>query len=83
MPSDDQYSSEKVARRRDEVIRRMANTPPHRRITLAHRQRKKANWRGSTGSEITRRRYGFLVVRQDGRSCIKALIDHPVWQPHP
>jgi hypothetical protein len=27
-PSDEQYSEEETARRRDDVIRRMANTPP-------------------------------------------------------
>jgi hypothetical protein len=27
-PSDDSYSEQETARRRDEVIRRMANTPP-------------------------------------------------------
>ena len=31
--SDEEYSAEEAARRRDEVIRRMANTPPQPRVT--------------------------------------------------
>lgn len=37
----DEYSPEEIARRRDEVIRRMANTPPQPRAkTPAHPPRK-------------------------------------------
>lgn len=40
MPSD--YSDEEAARRRDEVVRRMVNTPPQPRKAKAHpRQGKK------------------------------------------
>ena len=31
--SSDEYSAEETARRRDEVIRRMANTPPQPHVT--------------------------------------------------
>jgi hypothetical protein len=34
----DSFSEEEVARRRDEVIRRMANTPPQPRISPPSRQ---------------------------------------------
>ena len=32
-PSDDPYNDRETARRRDEVIRRMANTPPQPKVT--------------------------------------------------
>jgi hypothetical protein len=38
---DDKYSKEEIARRRDEVIRRMANTPPRPKVNSPHRQGKK------------------------------------------
>jgi hypothetical protein len=43
-PSDAQYSEQETAHRRDEVIRRMANTPPQPRVTTPVRRgkRKKA-----------------------------------------
>jgi hypothetical protein len=33
-PAEEVYSAEETARRRDEVIRRMANTPPQPRVSL-------------------------------------------------
>jgi hypothetical protein len=38
---DDQYSPEEAARRRDEVIRRMANTPPQQHVKHLPQSRKK------------------------------------------
>jgi hypothetical protein len=35
------YSSEDAARRRDEVIHRMVNTPPQPKATIPHRPKKK------------------------------------------
>lgn len=35
----DQYSPEEAARRRDEVVRRMANTPPQPRPTDHHKKK--------------------------------------------
>lgn len=40
--SDDEYSPEEAARRRDEVIRRMANTPPQPRVSPQSKRAKKA-----------------------------------------
>lgn len=40
-PADD-YSPEEAARRRDEVIRRMANTPPQPRVSPQSKRAKKA-----------------------------------------
>jgi hypothetical protein len=37
---DDDYSPEEAAKRRDEVIRRMANTPPQPKVTT-HRPKRK------------------------------------------
>ena len=34
----DEYDSDETARRRDEVVRRMANTPPQPRAALKKRQ---------------------------------------------
>lgn len=39
---DELYSPEKTAQRRDEVIRRMANTPPQPKIVIEKRKRKLA-----------------------------------------
>jgi hypothetical protein len=39
--SDKNYPEDEVARRRDEVIRRMANTPPQPKATTPHRPKKK------------------------------------------
>ena len=38
----DDYDSDEVARRRDEVIRRMANTPPQPKIRPRPKKKKKA-----------------------------------------
>lgn len=40
MERDDEYSPEETARRRDEVIRRMAKTPPQHRSTSAPKKAK-------------------------------------------
>jgi hypothetical protein len=40
--TDDQFSDQETARRRDEVIRRMANTPPQPKIPSRQKKRKKA-----------------------------------------
>lgn len=39
--SDDQFSEKEAARRRDEVIRRMANTPPQPKLTTPVRREKR------------------------------------------
>ena len=39
--SADEFSPEETARRRDEVVRRMANTPPQPRVSPLGRQPKK------------------------------------------
>jgi hypothetical protein len=44
-PQDDQYGPEETARRRDEVIRVMANTPPQPRVTRPKRKKKAASGR--------------------------------------
>jgi hypothetical protein len=36
-----EYSAAEIAKRRDEVIRRMANTPPQPKATTPHRPKKK------------------------------------------
>jgi hypothetical protein len=38
---DDQFSEDEAARRRDEVIRRMANTPPQHKPTIPYPKKKK------------------------------------------
>ena len=40
-PTDDQFSPEEAAHRRDEVVRRMANTPPQPNVKSPNRQSKK------------------------------------------
>jgi hypothetical protein len=52
MPNDDQYSEAETAKRRDEVIKRMLNTPqrPHSRQAVVH-------------VHIAAGASGFLVVR--------------------
>jgi hypothetical protein len=40
--SDGGYSEKETARRRDEVIRRMANTPPQPKVTRRQGKKKKA-----------------------------------------
>ena len=37
----DQYPTEEIERRRDEVIRRMANTPPQPRVSRPSKTRKR------------------------------------------
>lgn len=39
---DDKYNAEETARRRDEVIRRMANTPPQPKVSLRPKKKTKA-----------------------------------------
>ena len=51
---EEEYSGEETARRRDEVIRRMANTPPQPRITQeAGAKKAKAS---AGGSELSRKK---------------------------
>jgi hypothetical protein len=38
---EDEFSQEEAARRRDEVVRRMANTPPQPKITTRHPSKRK------------------------------------------
>lgn len=38
---EDEFSSEEAGRRRDEVIRRMANTPPQPKVTTRHPSKRK------------------------------------------
>jgi len=46
--NEDQYSDEEIARRRDDVIRRMANTPPKPHSAMKVGKRKpKANQKAS------------------------------------
>lgn len=40
-PNDD-YDQQEVARRRDEVVRRMANTPPQPKVSLPSKRAAKA-----------------------------------------
>lgn len=43
MPKNNEgFTAEEAARRRDEVIRRMANTPPQPKVTPRPRKKKKA-----------------------------------------
>ena len=46
-PTDDQFSPEEAARRRDKVIRRMANTPPQPRSKSPSRRTGKKKSIGS------------------------------------
>jgi len=46
---DDQFDAEETARRRDEVIRRMANTPPQHRKAKAPTRRRKSGKRAGVG----------------------------------
>ena len=41
MPNDSDFSNEEVSRRRDEVVRQMANTPPHPKTKPDHLQETK------------------------------------------
>lgn len=41
-PESDQYTPAEAARRRDEVIRRMASTPPQPKASLHPKKKKKA-----------------------------------------
>lgn len=41
MGKDEQFTDAEIAKRRDEVIRRMANTPPQPKATTPHRPKKK------------------------------------------
>ena len=42
MAEDERYNEQEAARRRDEVIRRMANTPPQPKATPRPKNKKKA-----------------------------------------
>jgi hypothetical protein len=53
LPESDQYSEGETARRRDEVVRRMANTPPQPRVKTPIRQAKKKK---PTGSALATRK---------------------------
>jgi len=41
MTKDENFTDAEIAKRRDEVIRRMANTPPQPKATTPHRPKKK------------------------------------------
>lgn len=41
MKNNEEFSLEETVKRRDEVVRRMANTPPQPKITSSRRQGKK------------------------------------------
>lgn len=49
METNDQYPPSEAARRRDEVIRRMANTPPQPRVKSPTRSSKKKKPTGRDG----------------------------------
>lgn len=54
---DDSYSAEETAKRRDEVIRRMVNTPPqHRPIIPSRPKREKTTGRGRGVQKVARDR---------------------------
>lgn len=41
MAKDENFTEAETAKRRDEVVRRMANTPPHPKVTPLRRPKKK------------------------------------------
>ena len=49
MAGKDHYNPEEAARRRDEVIRRMANTPPQPKLTPRPKKKRKAGAGRATG----------------------------------
>ncbi len=51
---DENFSTQEAARRRDEVIRRMANTPPQPKLTPRQGKKKKAG----TGRAVRKARAG-------------------------
>jgi hypothetical protein len=56
MIGDDSYSKKEAARRRDEVIRRMANTPPQPKVSPDSQKReKKADADRVAGKDHARR----------------------------
>ena len=55
MNDDDKYSPKETELRRDEVIRRMANTPPQPKATTPHRPKKK---KGRAVRKVRARREG-------------------------
>jgi len=54
---DDQFSPDEAARRRDEVIRRMANTPPQPKVSASPRHRKKGK-KAAAGRAVRNDRAG-------------------------
>jgi hypothetical protein len=54
----DNYADKEIARRRDEVIRRMANTPPQPKITPRPSKRKKKAASGRAADKGRARRDG-------------------------
>jgi hypothetical protein len=48
--SKDEFSADETAKRRDEVIRRMANTPPQTESYKSSSKKEKESCRGSRGS---------------------------------
>jgi hypothetical protein len=49
---DEAYSHAEAARRRDEVVRRMANTPPQPKLKSLPRQEKKKKVAGGKGRAV-------------------------------
>jgi hypothetical protein len=52
---DDTYSAEETAKRRDEVIHRMVNTPPQHRPLIQSRQKKEKTTGSDRGVQNTAR----------------------------
>lgn len=52
--SDEQFTEKEAAQRRDEVIRRMANTPPQPKLTTPSRPKKGKTTAGSRAVRKTR-----------------------------
>jgi len=83
---DDKYTDEETARRRDEVVRRMANTPPQPKIKSPRRSGKKkkaavgrAARKGRAAGRVVVRRMGVTFEKRDwgsGRLTWREQPDH-------
>jgi len=75
--ADDKYNNEEVARRRDEVIRRMANTPPQPRVKGSERlhrvrltaKRAVSTIRPTDRLEVRARRVGVGAAHSNPTRC--------------